>query len=143
MKESNQMSTVELLLQELEQEAQTTRRVLERVPNDRLSWKPHDRSMSLGQLALHIASVPGAIAEISQISPFPVPKFEQPSATSAAELIPALDESLAKARTILVTLDEADLAKVWRGVGGGRGGIGDPVRAVVAPDKVKHMYHHP
>src|SRR5258705_13776737 len=117
MKESNQMSTVELLLQELEQEAQTTRRVLERVPNDRLSWKPHDRSMSLGQLALHIASVPGTIAEISQISPFPVPKFEQPSATSAAELIPALDESLEKARTILRTLDEADLAKSWRGSG--------------------------
>ena len=66
------MSTVELLLQELEQEAQTTRRVLERVPGDRLAWKPHDRSMSLGQLALHVASVPGAIAEISQISPFQV-----------------------------------------------------------------------
>ena len=81
------MSTVELLLQELEQEAQTTRRVLERVPGDRLAWKPHDRSMSLGQLALHVASVPGAIAEISQISPFQVPKFEQPGATSVAELI--------------------------------------------------------
>src|SRR5258706_9012781 len=120
------MSTVELLLQELEQEAQTTRRVLERVPGDRLAWKPHDRSMSLGQLALHIATVPGAIAEISQISPFPVPKFEQPSATSAAELIPALDQSLAKARTILRTLNDADLAKVWRGVDGGPGGMDLP-----------------
>jgi len=56
--------------------------------------------MSLGQLALHIASVPGAIAEITQISPFPVPKFDQPSAKSAAELVPALDQSLAKARSI-------------------------------------------
>ena len=67
------MTAIDLLVQELEQEAQTTRRVLERVPGDRLAWKPHDRSMSLGQLALHIATVPGAIAEISRISPFPMP----------------------------------------------------------------------
>ncbi len=46
------MSTVHALLQELEQETHTTRRVLERVPADRLAWKPHDKSMSLGQLAL-------------------------------------------------------------------------------------------
>jgi uncharacterized damage-inducible protein DinB len=136
------MSTVELLLQELEQEAQTTRRVLERVPNDRLTWKPHDRSMSLGQLALHIASVPGTIAEISQISPFPVPKFEQPSATSAAELIPALDESLEKARTILRTLDEADLAKVWRVMDGDREVMAIPVGAVLRTIMLNHWYHH-
>ena len=42
------MSAIELFLQELEQEAQTTRRVLERVPGDQLAWKPHDKSMSLG-----------------------------------------------------------------------------------------------
>jgi len=136
------MSTVELLLQELEQEAQTTRRVLERVPNDRLSWKPHDRSMSLGQLALHIASVPGAIAEISQISPFPVPNFEQPSATSAAELIPALDESLEKARTILRRLDDADLAKVWRVMDGDREVMAIPVGAVLRTIMLNHWYHH-
>jgi uncharacterized damage-inducible protein DinB len=136
------MSTVELLLQELEQEAQTTRRVLERVPNDRLSWKPHDRSMSLGQLALHIASVPGAIAEISQISPFPVPKFEQPSASNAAELIPALDESLEKARTILRRLDDADLAKVWRVMDGDREVMAIPVGAVLRTIMLNHWYHH-
>ena len=56
------MSIIEALLQELEQEAQTTRRVLERVPADQLAWKPHAKSMSLGQLALHVAIVPGAVA---------------------------------------------------------------------------------
>ena len=136
------MSTVELLLQELEQEAQTTRRVLERVPDDRLSWKPHDRSMSLGQLALHIASVPGAIAEISQISPFPVPRFEQPSAQSAAELVPALEQSLEKARTILRTLDDADLAKTWRVVDGDTEVMAIPVGAVFRTIMLNHWYHH-
>ena len=73
------MSMIEGLLQELEQEAQTTRRVLERVPENRLGWKPHDKSMSLGQLALHVATIPGAIAEISQQSPFSLRQFNQPS----------------------------------------------------------------
>jgi len=136
------MSTVELLLMELEQEAQTTRRVLERVPGDRLTWKPHDRSMSLGQLALHIATVPGAIAEISQISPFQVPKFEQPAAKSAAELLPALDESLARARTILGTLDEADLGKIWRVMDGDRELMAIPVGAVLRSIMLNHWYHH-
>ena len=69
------MSTVELLLQELEQEAHATRRVLERVPGDRLAWKPHDRSMSLGQLALHVASVPGAMGALAEmrVRPGPTP----------------------------------------------------------------------
>jgi len=59
------MSATAAILQELEQEAQTTRRVLERVPNDRLGWKPHPKSMSLGQLALHVATVPGIVATIA------------------------------------------------------------------------------
>ena len=136
------MSTVKALLQELEQEAQTTRRVLERVPGDRLAWKPHDKSMSLGQLALHIASVPGAIAEITQISPFPVPKFEQPSAKSAAELVPALEQSLAKARSILGTLDDADLAKIWQVVDGDRQVMSLPVGAALRALMLNHWYHH-
>jgi uncharacterized damage-inducible protein DinB len=136
------MSAIELLLQELEQEAQTTRRVLERVPGDRLTWKPHDKSMSLGQLALHIASVPGAIAEITQISPFPVPKFEQPSAKSAAELVPALEQSLTKARSILRTLDDADLAKIWRVMDGDREVMAVPVGAALRALMLNHWYHH-
>lgn len=136
------MSPIEGMLQELEQEAQTTRRVLERVPDDRLGWKPHDKSMSLGQLALHIAVLPGTIAELSTISPFPVPKFEQPSATSAAELVPTLNQSLAKARTILSGMSEADLAKTWRVVDGDREVMALPVGAVLRTIMLNHWYHH-
>jgi len=136
------MTAIEMLVQELEQEAQTTRRVLERVPGDRLAWKPHDRSMSLGQLALHIASMPGAIAEITQISPFPVPKFEQPSATSAAELVPTLNQSIVKARTILQNLDDADLGKIWRVMDGDRQVMALPVGAALRALMLNHWYHH-
>ena len=136
------MSMIEGLLQELEQEAQTTRRVLERVPENRLGWKPHDKSMSLGQLALHVATIPGAIAEISQQSPFSVPQFTQPSAASAAELIPALEQSVAKAREIVGSMDEADLAKTWRVVDGDREVMALPVRAVLRSIMLNHWYHH-
>ena len=57
------MRMIDGLLAELEQEAETTRRVLERIPQAHLSWKPHAKSMSLGQLALHVATVPGNVAE--------------------------------------------------------------------------------
>ena len=77
------MSMIEALIQELDQEAQTTRRVLERVPGDRLGWKPHAKSMSLGQLALHVATTPGGVSDMVRQSPFPVPEFTQASATSA------------------------------------------------------------
>ena len=136
------MSMIEALLQELEQEAQTTKRVLERVPGDRLAWKPHDKSMSLGQLALHIAVVPGAIAEISRQSPVALPQFEHPSPASAAELIPALDQSLAKVREILGKMDETALSKTWRVMDGDREVMAIPVGALLRTIMLNHWYHH-
>jgi len=136
------MSTIEALLQELEHEAHTTRRVLERVPGDRLAWKPHDKSMSLGQLALHVATVPGAIAEISRLSPFQLPPFIQASATSAAELIPALEQSVAKAREILRGMDDAALGSMWRAVDGDREVMALPVGALLRSIMLNHWYHH-
>ncbi|HVQ65766.1 MAG TPA: DinB family protein [Terriglobia bacterium] len=137
------MTIIESLLQELEQEAQTTRRVLERVPEDRLAWKPHDKSMSLGQLALHVATTPGFVAEFSQQSPFQITKFtQQPSATSSAELMRALDESIGKARKILRGMDDAALAKTWRVVDGDREMMAMPVGAVMRTIMLNHWYHH-
>ena len=136
------MSMIESLLQEFEQEAQTTRRVLERVPEDRLAWKPHDRSMSLGQLALHVATVPGVIAEISRQSPFQLPKFTQPGATSTSEVLTAFEQSVGKARDILRTMDDAALAKTWRAVDGDREVFALPVGGLLRSIMLNHWYHH-
>src|ERR1043165_5627152 len=93
------MNTIEGLLAEREQEAETTRRVLERIPQAHLSWKPHPKSMSLGQLALHVATVPGNVAELAARDTIPEPPdFVQPEAQTASELVPSLTESVAKAR---------------------------------------------
>jgi uncharacterized damage-inducible protein DinB len=136
------MSAIQMLLQELEMEAQTTRRVLERVPDDRLGWKPHDKSMSLGQLALHIATMPGAIAMMSQQSPMQIPTFNQPAAASAAELIPTLDKSVAQAKQVLGSLDDAALGKTWRAMDGDREVMAVPVGAVLRSIMLNHWYHH-
>jgi len=106
------MTIANTLLQELEQEAQTTRRVLERVPDGKMSWRPHEKSMSLGQLAMHIAQTPGGVAEFAaRPSPVEAPNFPLPQeAQSTTELLQALDESVAKARTILTGMDDASSA---------------------------------
>jgi uncharacterized damage-inducible protein DinB len=71
-----------------------------------------------------------------------VPKFEQPSAKSAAELVPTLDQSLAKARSILQNLDDADLAKIWRVMDGDREVMAVPVGAALRALMLNHWYHH-
>ena len=136
------MPMSEALIRELEQEAQTTRRVLERVPGDQLGWKPHDKSMSLGQLALHIATVPGNVAELSEKSPHQIPAFTQPSAASAAELLPALDDSIARAKAVLGRLDDAALGRTWRLMDGDREVLAVPVGGMLRTIMLNHWYHH-
>jgi uncharacterized damage-inducible protein DinB len=136
------MKAVEVLLQELEHEAKTTRRVLERVPGDHLAWKPHAKSMSLGQLALHVATVPGNVAEIAARPTFAVTAFTQASASTAAELLPALDESIAKARRVLGGMDDAELAGTWRMMHGDRELMALPRAAFLRSVMLNHWYHH-
>jgi uncharacterized damage-inducible protein DinB len=133
---------IHALLQELEQETQTTRRVLERVPEDKLAWKPHEKSMSLGQLALHIATVPGAVAEMASQSPFQMPQLQQPTARNASELVPALEQSVAKARESIQSMDDADLQRTWRLVHGDQELMAMPVGAILRTIMLNHWYHH-
>jgi len=136
------MAIIDGLLQELEQEAHTTRRVLERVPDAHLGWKPHEKSWTLGQLALHIATVPGAVAEIAAQPSVQAPQFTQPSAKSTAELIPALDQSIAKARKALGGMDDAALASTWRLMDGDREVMAIPRVAFLRSIMLNHWYHH-
>ena len=136
------MVSTDELLQELEQEAKTTRRVLERVPND-LGWRPHEKARTLGELAMHVAIVPGALAElISSPSPAQMPKFTDPIPSSAADLLPALDQSLAKARTVLQKMTSNELAESWRLMLGDREVFAVPRVALLRSLMLNHWYHH-
>jgi uncharacterized damage-inducible protein DinB len=137
------MAMIDGMLQELEQEAQTTRRVLERVPASRLDWRPHPKARTLGQLALHVAIVPGGVAQfVAGPSPAQAPKFEDPSPQSAAELVPALERSIAQAKEALRGLDDAALLEPWRMMSGNRELLVRPRVAMLRAVMLNHWYHH-
>jgi uncharacterized damage-inducible protein DinB len=137
------MPIIDSLLQELEQEAQTTKRVLERVPGAQLGWKPHPKSMSLGQLALHIATVPGSVAELAAKPGIDAPPvFDQPSAQTTAELIPALDQSIARAKAVLAGLTDQQAMETWTLKNGGQVVMAMPRAAFLRAIMLNHWYHH-
>ena len=138
------MALIDGMLQELEQETQTTRRVLERVPDNQLAWRPHEKARTLGQLALHVAMVPGGVAElVASPSPAQAPQFtDDPSPKSASELIPTLDQSIAKAKKVLGGMDDATLMATWRLMQGERELFAVPRVALLRSIMLNHWYHH-
>jgi uncharacterized damage-inducible protein DinB len=137
------MAFIDGMLQELEQETETTRRVLERVPDNQLPWRPHEKARTLGQLALHVAMVPGGVAElVASPSPVQAPQFTDPSPKSASELIPALDQSIAKAKTVLGGMDDATLMATLRLMQGERELFAVPRVALLRSIMLNHWYHH-
>ena len=137
------MAVIDGLLQELEREAETTRRVLERVPDNQLTWRPHPKARTLGALALHVAMVPGGVAELAASqSPAQVPQFSDPSPQSAAELIPALDQSIAKAKKALGGMDDVAVMAMWRMMQGDRELFAVPRVAFLRSIMLNHWYHH-
>lgn len=137
------MKMIDGMLAELEQEAETTRRVLERIPQAHLTWKPHPKSMSLGQLALHVATVPGMVAELAARDSIPEPPaFVQPEAATASELVPSLRESVAKARRLLGGFDDSRMNETWRLQDRGKEILAMPRAALVRAIMLNHWYHH-
>jgi uncharacterized damage-inducible protein DinB len=138
------MAMIDGMLQELDQEARTTRRVLERVPDKDLGWRPHKKSRTLGQLALHVAMVPGAVASLvasqSPVQARPFTDGETPA--NSAALLEALDQSIAQANKVLGTMDDATLMATWRLMAGDRELLALPRAAVLRAIMLNHWYHH-
>jgi uncharacterized damage-inducible protein DinB len=136
------MSMTAAILQEFENEAKTTRRVLERVPGDKLTWKPHPKSMSLGFLALHVASSPGAIAEWAEHDVKEFTGEKQPDPSSVNEILSAHDISVEKVKKILTKLGDDGLMKPWEAKAGGQTLMTMPKAALVRGIVLNHCYHH-
>src|SRR5579871_2674416 len=89
-------SISDTLLSEFNAQAPITRRFLERLPEDKLTWKPHEKSMTAGQLAYHIAFVPGALMHFVQTNPAQAPDFASfPQPASSGEVLLKFDQSIA------------------------------------------------
>ena len=137
------MTIADTLIMELEREAQTTRRVLERVPTDKLTWKPHAKSMSLGRLAQHVATIPGNISGMARLDSYDVEKFtEPPELESTAAIVAAFDESVAQAKADLGATDDDAMMKIWSFNMGGKPIMPLPRIGVYRSVLLNHLYHH-
>ncbi len=136
------MSLAATLVQELQMEAVTTRRVLERVPDAQLGWAPHPRSRTLGQLAMHIATTPVGVATLASTNPAEVPGFGDVTPTSTAEVLATLDAAVAETTRLLGAMSDEALAETWRMHSNGAEIMAMPRIVFLRNVMLNHWYHH-
>ncbi len=132
------------MLSEFRQEAAVTRRVLERIPADKLTWQPHPKSMSLGQLAIHIASVPGRMSALLQQDQFEVNPsgFTPPQPKDVAEVNATFEESCKNAEQFLGSLSDDAAFRDFNLIVGGKPALTAPRIAMIRSIMMNHWYHH-
>jgi uncharacterized damage-inducible protein DinB len=136
------MSIAQILLAEFEIQAPITRRFLERLPEDKLTWKPHEKSMTAGQLAYHLAFVPGGVVRFVQNNPAEAPDFSFPQPANRQEILKTLDDSIAAVQTLLPKFDDAAMRETWRLMTGGREILAQPRSLFLRDVMFSHWYQH-
>lgn len=139
------MSLTEALLAELDYEMANTRKTLERVPEDKMDWRPHERSWTLGELATHIANIPSWTPMTLEHESFDLAEDdsgEREAQSTVAGLLDVFDTHLAKARQALRAAADEELGKPWKLLHGGEEIFTMP-RAVVLRSMIfNHSVHH-
>jgi uncharacterized damage-inducible protein DinB len=135
---------MDALLSELRQEAEATRRLLERVPEGHLGWRPHPKSMTLGQLALHVATIPGDLSRLAQLEEFDASNanFEPAVPGSTTTILAALNKSLEDAAQYLASLGPDQAGARWRLTLRGTEVFTMPRAALLRSLMLNHWYHH-
>jgi uncharacterized damage-inducible protein DinB len=141
------MSLSKTLLPEYDQEMATTRRVLERVPEDQLSWQPHEKSMSLGRLATHVAELAGWARTFLQDDSFDIAPpegsgYQPQNAPSRSALLEMFDKNVASTRAAIEATDDATFMQKWTLLKGGQTIFTLPRVAVLRTMLLNHVIHH-
>lgn len=141
------MALNEALLQEYDQEMASTRKTLERVPDDKLSWKPHPKSGTFGWLAGHVANIPGwAVITIKEngfdMMPKGIPVQPGPDPKSRTELLETFDKNAAEAREALASASDADLRGNWSLLKNGQAMMTMPRSVCLRSFVMNHLIHH-
>jgi uncharacterized damage-inducible protein DinB len=136
-----------VLLPEFDHEMSTTRKTLERVANDRFGWKPHDKSMSMGALATHLANIPTwALHTINQesidLAPPGAAPLQVPEAHTQAEVLDRFDQNVASAREAIAAASDETLLQHWSLLHGGNKLLTLPRIAVLRSFVLNHSIHH-
>src|SRR5215471_1198371 len=134
-------SLVEPILKEFRDEMPATRRLLERVPQERLGWKPHPKSRSLGELAMHVATIPGMAERVANFDEFS-PGSPPAAANSVADIHAAFERSVKAAEEALSNMSDEKAQGEWRLVFKGKEVFRKPRVAVLRTAMLNHLYHH-
>lgn len=135
------MSIADAILMELEDEAKRTQRVFERIPEEQLSWRPHPKSFSLGQLALHIA-YQGRLAQVVSEDVHQIELQAPPEPKNRKEILDVFAEGMTTAKRILSRMDDATLNATWTGQIHGKTILQLPRAAFLRTVMLNHIYHH-
>lgn len=141
--EMKQTRIVDPILAELDQEAEVTKRLLDIIPEDKLTFRPHPKAKSLGELAMHVANLQGEVAEIGQPDTKEAGGFPpdvQP--TSRAQIVEAFAASLKKAKEIVGSTDDASAMAEWKLVKDGQTLFAAPRLGFWRSILLNHNYHH-
>jgi uncharacterized damage-inducible protein DinB len=135
------------MLPEFDQEMISTRKTLERLPDDKFAWKPHDKSMPLGKLAEHLAGIPGWIPmtideDSLDLAPPGGSAPTPPPAETSAQLLELFDKNIAAARTALERVSDERLMQPWSLLHGGATLLTLPRVAVLRTFVMNHLIHH-
>ena len=136
------MSIAQSFLREFEEQAPITRTFLERLPEERLTWKPHERSLSAGQLAFHLAVVPGSVARFVQHSPAQARGFHFPQPASKKEILQTFEESVDSVRNLLPEYDDRKMQEIWRLVQADTEVLAVPRGQFIRDIMLNHWYQH-
>jgi uncharacterized damage-inducible protein DinB len=138
------MSIAHAMLGEFEHESKITRKFLERIPQEKLGWKPHEKSHTAGALGLHIATVPGSVIRLALVDQSPVPDFakmfKQPA--TVQEILDTHEKSIETVREILPTLDDAHLMTNWSATLEGKPILTMPKAMVLRSILLNHWIQH-
>ena len=135
------MSFADTLLPEFDEEMKTTRRLLERVPDDKGTWKPHEKSFPLGHLAQLISSMPGWITNALTEDKLDLARASGYSYEKTQSLLDSFDKNVKEARKAIQEANDSDLNEPWSLVMGDKVLMTAP-RTVVARQDINHLVHH-
>ena len=141
------MTIGQSMLPEFDQEMQNTRKTLERIPDEKWNWKPHEKSGTLGWLAGHVGTVPEWITmtiNTQELDYAPVngPAYEPPKISNRQEVLAAFDKAAAEARAALAGVSDLDIMKNWKLLAGGQEIFTLPRIACIRGMCLNHLIHH-
>ena len=137
------MAIKDALLPEFDHEMAVTRKVLSRVPDDKLGWAPHPKSMTFGRLATHVAEIPGWVKETLTTDGIDMGGDYKPNELpSRAEVLAKFDKMVAVARPLLESAADAQFMETWTLKAGGQAIFTLPKAAVYRGFVMNHLIHH-